>query len=291
MSVLLMGAAGSLVGAGVGAAAYALRRPTLLERLTPRSEPRPRPAVEGGWAQRVGHRAAHLLARAGIPGPAMSRTLLASGTPVQAYRAEKAAATGLGLLLAPVLLLALGAILPVPALAWPLAVLVAAGCFLAPDLAAHTAAAEQRAELRAATSALADLVVMGLASGAGTTSAVTTALEQGHGRAPERIRRAVHVAALRHRPAWEGLDTLAQESGVDELAELAASLSLGGASGARTRTSLTAKAASLRARRLAEAEAAAHAATERMALPTMGLVAGFLVLICYVALTHVMAGF
>ncbi|MCY9785178.1 type II secretion system F family protein [Nocardiopsis sp. EMB25] len=221
----------------------------------------------------------------------MTRTLQVLGTPVDAYRAEKAAATCVGVLLAAVLVTVGGAVLPTPGVAWLLAGLAAGVCFLAPDLAARHAAAEHRAELRAVVSGLADLVVMGLAAGAGTTSALTTALQHGHGRAPERLRQAVHVATLRHRPEWEGLESLVQETGVRELGELAASLRLGGASGARTRTSLTAKASSLRARRLAEAEAAAHAATERMTLPTTGLVAGFLVLISYVALTHVMAGF
>ncbi|WP_236568037.1 hypothetical protein [Nocardiopsis sp. FR6] len=220
----------------------------------------------------------------------MNRTLVAAGTSVETYRAEKAAAAGLGLLLAAVLALAGSVVLPGIAVGL-LAAVIAGASFLAPDLAARSAASEHRAELRAATSALADLVVMGLAAGAGSTGALTAALRHGTGRAPERVRNAVHAATLRHRPPWEGLEELAEETGVRELAELAASLRLGGASGARTRTSLTAKAASLRARSLAEAEAAAHAATERMTLPTMGLVAGFLTLVCFVALVHVMAGF
>ncbi|WP_436888474.1 type II secretion system F family protein [Nocardiopsis dassonvillei] len=221
----------------------------------------------------------------------MARTLAAAGTSVEAYQAEKAAAAGIGVVSATVLAAAGSVVSPYPAMVWLLAVLVAVAGFLAPDLAAHSAAAEHRNELRAAASVLADLVVMGLAAGAGTTGSVTTALQHGSGRTTERIRRAVHAATLRHRPVWEGLETLARETGVRELAELAASLQLGGTCGAHTRTSLTAKASSLRARRLAEAEAAANAATERMTLPTMGLVAGFLVLISYAALTHVTAGF
>lgn len=240
--------------------------------------------------RRVGHRAGGLLTHAGIPGPGMARTLAAAGTSVEDYRAEKAAAAGLGLLLALVLIGA-GGVLPENMPVGLLASIALFGCVLAPDLSARGAAAQQRAELRAATSALADLVVMGLAAGAGSTGALATALQHGRGRASERIRGAVHIATVRHRPPWEGLETLARESGVRELFELAASLRLGGASGARTRTSLTAKATSLRARRLAEVEAAALAATERMALPTMGLVSGFLLLIVYVALVHVMDGF
>ncbi|MEE2038931.1 type II secretion system F family protein [Nocardiopsis sp. CT-R113] len=293
MNAAMLGLAGTMVGAGVWAAAYGLRRPALAERLTPRPEPQPRSAPGGGWARRAGQRASGLLANAGIPGPVMTRTLAVAGTPVEDYRAEKAAASGLGLLLTLVLVIAVGVVLPGAASAVLLAVsgAVVGTCFFAPDLAARSAATEQRADLRATTSALADLVVMGLAAGAGSTGALTTALQHGQGRAPERIRNAVNAATLRHQPPWEGLEALARETEVRELAELAASLRLGGTSGARTRSSLTAKAASLRARRLAEAEAAAHAATERMTLPTMGLVSGFLLLICFVALTHVMAGF
>ena len=286
----MLGLAGSMLGAGACAGAYALRRPTLTERLTPRPEPEPRRSVQGGWARRVGHRADSLLIHTGIPGPKMTGTLAAAGTSVEDYRAEKAASSGLGLFLALVLLAARG-VLPQSLPVGLLALLVLAGCVLAPDIVARSAAARQRAELRVATSVLADLVVMALAAGAGATGALATALQHGTGMAPERIRKAVHAATVRHRPPWEGLEALAAESGVRELSELAASLRLGGASGARTRTSLTAKATSLRARRLAETEAVALAATERMALPTMGLVSGFLLLIVYVALVHVMAGF
>lgn len=286
----MLGLAGSMLGAGLCAGAYALRRPTLIERLQPRRGPEPPPSPQEEWTRRAGRCASGLLAGVGIPGPSMTGTLAAAGTSVEDYRAEKAASTGLGLLLALVLLAANG-ILPERLPVGLVALLVLVGCALAPDISARSAAAKQRAELQAATSALADLVVMGLAAGAGATGALTTALQHGNGTAPERIRKAVHSATVRHRPPWEGLEALAVESGVRELSELAASLRLGGASGARTRTSLTAKATSLRARRLAEAEAAALAATERMALPTMGLVSGFLLLIVYVALVHVMAGF
>lgn len=287
---MVLGLAGSMLGAGVCAAAYGMRRSSLAERLTPRPVSKSAPVSGGGWTRRLGYRANGLFAQAGLPGPSMSRTLAAANTSVEDYRAEKAAATGLGLLLA-LVLAAIGNVLPENLPVWLLALIVVTGCVLAPDLAARSAAAQQRAELRAATSALADLVVMGLAAGAGSTGALTTALQHGRGNAPERIRNAVHTATVRHRPPWEGLEVLAWETGVCELSELAASLRLGGASGARTRTSLTAKATSLRARGLAEAEAAALAATERMALPTMGLVSGFLLLIVYVALVHVMAGF
>ncbi|WP_040703524.1 hypothetical protein [Nocardiopsis salina] len=214
-----------------------------------------------------------------------------AGTTTEAYRAEKAVATGLGILLGTALT-TLGAwALPGWPVVWLLAVTLVAACFLAPDLAAYSAAAERRAELRAASSALADLTVMGLAAGAGPTGAVTSVLQLGQGPALVRIRESVQAATVRHRPVWEGLEDLAAATGVRELGEVAASLRLGGTSGARTRTSMTAKGQSLRARELAEAEADAHAATERMSLPTTLLVVGFLFLISYAALGHITAGF
>jgi len=77
---------------------------------------------------------------------------------------------------------------------------------------------------------------------------------------------------------------------VAELTELAASLTLAGTEGAKVRASLAAKATSLRNRQLADAETTAQAATERMSLPLVLLFAGFLLLIGYPAVVHVLTG-
>ena len=57
------------------------------------------------------------------------------------------------------------------------------------------------------------------------------------------------------------------------------------------RASLGAKAVSLRAHQLAEAEGAAEAATEKMSLPVVLLFAGFLCFIGFPAVVRVLAGF
>jgi hypothetical protein len=67
-------------------------------------------------------------------------------------------------------------------------------------------------------------------------------------------------------------------------------LSLAGTEGAKVRASLTARAAAIRARQLSDAETAAQAATERMSLPLVLLFAGFLLLIGYPAVIHVLTG-
>ena len=79
--------------------------------------------------------------------------------------------------------------------------------------------------------------------------------------------------------------------GIDELPELAATVKLGGEQGARMTASLVAKASSMREKQLAEVEADANAATERMGLPMVLLFMGFLVLLGYPAMQMISAGF
>lgn len=90
-------------------------------------------------------------------------------------------------------------------------------------------------------------------------------------------------AATRSGTPWAALGRLGEELGVEELCELAASLSLAGTEGARVRQSLAAKASSLRSHELADAETAAETATEKMAFPTVLLFLGFLIFLGYPA--------
>lgn len=75
-----------------------------------------------------------------------------------------------------------------------------------------------------------------------------------------------------------------------ELEELANSLTLAGAEGARVRQSLMAKAESLRQRRMTEAEAEANESSERMVLPLVLLGLGFLLFLGYPAVSRVLGG-
>jgi tight adherence protein C len=132
--------------------------------------------------------------------------------------------------------------------------------------------------------------VITLAGGSGVEGALTDAASVGHGFTAARLRRALEAARLRREPPWLALGRLGEELGIDELLELAASMQLAGAEGAKVRASLAAKATSLRAHLLTEAETQAQAATERMSLPVVLLFAGFLVFIGYPAITRVLTG-
>ncbi len=183
-----------------------------------------------------------------------------------------AATAGLGL--PPVTVPALGA-------------LALVGGFVLPDLLLRDQAARRRAEFRHALSAYLDLVNVILAGGGGTETALFSAAEVGDGWAFATIRRALDRARLTNRSPWDTLAELGEELGVSELGELAASVALAGSQGARIRASLAAKADSLRGHQIAQTEAAAESATERMTIPVAVLLFGFLVFIAWPAVHQI----
>ena len=80
------------------------------------------------------------------------------------------------------------------------------------------------------------------------------------------------------------MQTLGDDLGVTELADLAASLALSGSQGARIRASLTAKADSLRSDEQNAIETAAEVKNQKMAVPMACLSLGLFLFIGYGAL-------
>ncbi|MCX4750573.1 type II secretion system F family protein [Kitasatospora sp. NBC_01287] len=290
-----------LIGAGFGAGAWWAflgwrpPLPALADALTPRAPApatTPRPASADGWSARIGDRFVPLLGRRHLPGRKTRADLLALSVPVERHLAEKAGAAVAGLLI-PWLMALLtafaGARFTLLLPAWT-SVALAGALFLAPDLAVRRRAAAYRSEVRQALSTLLELTVVALSGGAGVEQALTDAAGAGHGAAFTAFRRALREAELTRTAPWGPLGELGERLGVAELVELAATTSLAGHEGARIKTSLTSKAATVRAHLLAEAEAEAASATERMSLPVVVLFAGFLLFIGYPALTHALAG-
>ncbi len=292
-------------GAGVGAGTWLIARgaypprPTLTQALAAlRASPAPAPIVTaepGGIAVRVGRPIAAMLTRLGadrLLWAQVRRDLTVLGRSPQRHLAEKSALALVGLLLIPtvaVLLAAGGAALPLGVPVWGALLLAAAGFFV-PDAGIHADAQARRRDFRHALGSFLDLVTIALAGGGGVETALSDAARVGHGWAYEHLRAALDTARLAREPPWAGLGRLGAELGVTDLAELAASVGLAGTEGAKVRASLAAKAASLRAHELAEAESSAQAATERMSLPVVALFAGFLAFIGYPAVAHVLTG-
>lgn len=159
-----------------------------------------------------------------------------------------------------------------------------------PTLAVRAEAAERRRSFRLALGCFLDLVAVRLAGGAGVDSALAGSAAAGDGWAFAEIRQALTEARLRGEPSWNGLAALGDAIGVTELQELAASAGLAGDEGARVRVSIAAKARSIRMRGLADAEGAAQSASERMSLPVVLLMTGFIVFLGYPAVAQVING-
>lgn len=168
--------------------------------------------------------------------------------------------------------------------------LVAVG-FQYPALRLHRLAASTRREFRTSLSAYLDLVSIMLSGGAGIETALHAAVRVGDGPTFARIAEALDVARTSRRSPWETLSDTGTRIGVEELPELAATVRLGGEQGARMTASLVAKASAMRSRQLADIEASANAATERMGVPMVLLFLGFLVLLGYPAMQMITSGF
>jgi Flp pilus assembly protein TadB len=179
------------------------------------------------------------------------------------------AAAGLPILLAPIALFAL---------------VLAAGGFFVPDLGLTQRAKDARTAFRHAYSSYLDLVDVMIAAGAGPESALQNAADSGDGWAFELIRDALDAARRsRTQSVWAALGDLGTRLDVGELGQLASSASLVDTEGARIRASVAAQAETLRAAQLAEVEASAESATERMSVPVVVLLAGFVLFIAYPA--------
>lgn len=166
----------------------------------------------------------------------------------------------------------------------------AIGGFVLPDVSLRSEAARRRRDFVHSFSGFLDLVNVLLAGGAGLETALVAASDAGDGPAFVSLRNALARAQTMHRSPWVELHDLGIRLGIEQLVEVAGSLQLAGEHGARVRTSLAARAESLRFRQMSEIEASANASTERMGLPMVMLFIGFLVLIGYPAITHVIGG-
>jgi tight adherence protein C len=244
-----------------------------------------------GWLTRLlapGLRAAR---RAGLPRPAALRDLAVLDRDPAAHLATQLAGGLAGLLLpsafgilATLVGLNVGWQLPL----WTGLVGAALGAAL-PQVSLHSEAARRRADLRHGLSALLDLVVIALAGGAGVEQALTDASRIGDSWAAARLRAAIDTASFARVAAWRTLGQLGADTGTPQLQELASAVLLAGGEGARVRDSLTARAATLRARQAAELKADAKAANQRMVFPLMLLGLGYLLFLLYPAIQAVKA--
>lgn len=293
-----MVAAGMLAGAGVGLgllliAAGLLAGPLPLEQALARLEGDGPPPDDGQDLKgRLARRAGALLARAGVGLDTLACDLRVVGRTSDRHAVYKLAGALAGLAAPALLAAGLGAAgtpLPLP-LSAGLAAGLAAGGFLLPDALLRGQATARRRDLRFALSSYLDLVHVLLAAGTGVETALRDAAGAGRGWAFRQLTVALDRAQLAGESPWRAFHRLGSDLDLPDLREVASGLALAGARGARLKASLAARARALRARDLAEMEAQAEAATERMSLPTVVLVVGFIVFVGFPA-AHTILGF
>jgi len=272
--------AGCLAGAGVFVAVSQLipGRPRLdaaLARIHAAGVPT---AAPGGWLGLTGRIGS---AVPWLPVPATDLALL--GKTREQWLVSKVCCGLAGLAGIPLLTLAL--MLAGYHLTWTIpafvSLLAGAGLFFAPDLVTRVNAAEKRADFRHALTSYLDLVALERGAGAGPTDSLEAAAQIGGGWAFARIAMALDAARRAGRPPWEGLASLAEQTGVTELTDLAEIAEVAGHEGARILQTLAARAESMRHEALAATKARAGSRSATMVVPIAVLGMGFLILLIF----------
>lgn len=239
----------------------------------------------GGWLTRI-------LNQSGMKLESIQTDLALTGRPLERHVADKCL-MALGGLALPGLLVVVAAAVGVGI---PVGIPVAGSLlfaflgFVVPDLSLRSNARIYREDFRHGIGAFLDLVVVLLAGGSGPEGALKDAADVGSSSAFAHLRHALRTVRL-NQPPWSRLGRLGEELDIPELVELSGTLRLAGSEGARVRASLITKARTLRAHELADAEAAAGSATEKMGAPVALMFFGFLVFIGYPAVERVLHGF
>lgn len=300
-------AAGIVAGLGVGLGllllAYGMRpareplAPALERLLDPPAPTRgvvPVGSASSGssaeWRGRTTEKLAQGLAVAGVDLGRLDADLHVVGRDLEEHLVEKLTAGLVGTALVPatVAVMRLGGV-GVP---WSLGAVgaVALGLvgFVLPDLLLRSRAGERRRAFRYALSSYLDLAHIVLAAGAGVETALGYAADAGDGWAFAELRAALHRSRLTGESPWSAFQRLGEQLDIAELREIASSLDLAGTHGAKVRSSLEARAEALRARDLTEREGEAEAATERMAVPSVLLVVGFVIFVGFPAVYEIL---
>ena len=166
--------------------------------------------------------------------------------------------------------------------------LALAGLVVGP-LVVHAAvvdrAREVETDLRFQLSAYLDVVTMLLAGNSGHEGALEQAARAGDGRLFVELRRRMREVGATGKSLVEALSTTADELGLVELQQVAATTALSSAEGAPVARTLAAKCSTLRSTLATEQESEARLRTSRLTAPIVGMALIFMALVIYPALS------
>lgn len=294
---------GLLLGCGLGAAlcllVFALvpPRPALASVVGRWERQRARQAAtasqssdDSSWQGQLGRWLVAQLAQRGITLGKLRADLELTDYTVEAHMVRKVSYGLFGLLLPTLptaLMMAVGVTPPMslPAIG---GLTLGALFFWVPDLSVKQAAEQRRHGLRRALSCYLDLVSMSLAGGRGIPEALPTAARIGTGWAFELLQSTIDHARRVGDTPWAALADLGKRTGMQELQDLGGALLLVADDGAKVRSSLSARASTMRRRQLAEAEGAAAKADQSIQMAQVVLAVGFFLFLGFPAVVAVM---
>jgi tight adherence protein C len=167
------------------------------------------------------------------------------------------------------------------------AVIAAVGLFLAPDVDVRKVAKQRRAEFTEQLSIFLDLVSLKMAGHAAAAAALPEAAQRGGGWPMMLIRDTLFRARMAGHDQWDALSQLGERIAVPDLRELGALAKLVADDGAQVRSTLAARAASMRRARLADEEGDAEERNQSMRLAHMLIAVGFMVFVGYPAFVNI----
>ncbi|HEX6656932.1 MAG TPA: type II secretion system F family protein [Ilumatobacter sp.] len=218
-------------------------------------------------------------------------------SPIELRRVERSLDAHLGVLACSALVGALGPVAVLGALqafgVVSLGVFIPLGLGLAGlvagPLVVHAAvvdrAREVETDLRFQLSAYLDVVTMLLAGNSGHEGALEQAARAGDGRLFVELRRRMREVGATGKSLVEALSTTADELGLVELQQVAATTALSSAEGAPVARTLAAKCSTLRSTLATEQESEARLRTSRLTAPIVGMALIFMALVIYPALS------
>ncbi|HVA08057.1 MAG TPA: type II secretion system F family protein [Acidimicrobiales bacterium] len=162
---------------------------------------------------------------------------------------------------------------------------------VAPLAALRSEAKKAKKTARTVIGSFLNLVVLCLAGGMGVESALHEAAAIADAPFSRRLVETLELARDTGQTPWHALGELGEALAINELVELSAAVGLAGTEGARIRATLAAKAASIRRHELSDAEAEANTLTEKLFLPGVLLLVGFLLFVGYPAVARIAGGF
>ncbi|HYN32666.1 MAG TPA: type II secretion system F family protein [Ilumatobacteraceae bacterium] len=271
------------VGAWLIATGWAQPRPTVAQAVQHLRRSGRQPTTDTGIAERIGA----VVNRRGDWTGAWVQPLRLIGRPVDVHVGLLVLAALGGLVLPSLVLGALQVTGVVSIGVWIPAALAIAVAALLPLLVHSDAMARSAAvaiDLRHQLGAYLDMVTMLLAGNTGYEGALEQAARAGDGLLFRELRRRMREVAATGQSLVRALELVADDHGIVELEQVAATATLSASEGAPVARSLSAKCATLRSTLAAEQEAAARVRNDKITPPLVGMALLFMALIIYPAL-------